>query len=182
MRTLAQFLKSVSTVIAIAVALSLLSGCADRARRYSIKDEAAPRTKYKWKASRKTAKLRQGSLAVRARAEAAPVPVLKQSTCVSDEICLARLKALVTDKSRAWVGQPQAPVDHLTGTRQFAYRALRSKLTCPELARAIKEMEAVPVSISAPGVAAEHVARVRMLDGQVTTELRAERNGRCPNT
>src|SRR5258706_15961393 len=59
--------------------------------------------------------------------------------CASTDGCLARLKALLDDPSRKWVGRPQSPDEHTDGTRQFAYRALRKELSCKELALAIDE-------------------------------------------
>jgi hypothetical protein len=94
---------------------------------------------------------------------------------------LARLKALLDDPRRKWVGQSQPPAEHANGTRQFGYRALRMKLSCSELALAIGELGAATKTFSAPvqGVAPDQVASVRALDAQVEAELRAERASRC---
>lgn len=178
--------KGVAAVLAVAMVSGLLAGCATH-RRQSLKDEAAPSLASRPKAVRykaRPAKIRTSVLPpVQAPlASSTPVPLVpseQKSTCGSDEVCLARLKALVADKTRAWVGQPQAAVDHLGGTRQFAYLALRSKLTCKELSAAIKEITAVSSTLAAPGVSTAHVQRVRKLDVQVVSELRNERSARC---
>lgn len=169
--------KGTAAVLAAAMMCGLLAGCATH-RRQSLKDEAAPSLASRPKVVRYRA--RPAKVRVVTPAPAPPAPTTAQkSTCGSDEVCLARLKALVADKTRAWVGQPQAAADHLGGTRQFAYLALRPKLTCKELSAAIKEITAAPATLAAPGVSTEHVARVRKLDVQVVSELRNERSARC---
>jgi hypothetical protein len=94
---------------------------------------------------------------------------------------LARLKALLDDPSRKWVGRPQSPDEHADGTRQFAYRALRKELSCKELALAIDEIAAATRTFRPPvrGVALDRVGRIRTLNVQVEAELRAERASRC---
>jgi hypothetical protein len=102
------------------------------------------------------------------------------SGCV-DQGCLDRLKTLLEDRERKWIGQPQAAKEHADGTRQFAYRALRARLTCKELALAIDEIAKAVRAFVAPvaGVSSEQVVRVRALDAQVQDELRAEHASRC---
>jgi hypothetical protein len=101
--------------------------------------------------------------------------------CGSDTRCLKRLKALLDDQERKWVGQPQNPTEHVDGTRQFAYRILRAKLSCKELTLAIDEIAAATKAFQAPvpAVASSQAAHVRALNGQVEVELRAERASRC---
>jgi hypothetical protein len=103
--------------------------------------------------------------------------------CGGDSACLTRLKALVEDPNRKWVGVPQLPLEHADGTRQFAYRALRSKLSCKELAAAIDEIIAATkvFNTAVPGVTPTKAAQVRALNAQIEAELRAERAGRCTN-
>jgi hypothetical protein len=109
-----------------------------------------------------------------------PAPSSKGTGCV-DQDCLDRLKALLEDRERKWIGQPQSPKEHANGTRQFAYRALRASLTCNELALAIEEIARAMRAFLAPvaGVSADQVTRVRSLDAEVQYELRAEYTGRC---
>ena len=61
------------------------------------------------------------------------------NTCPTPEKCAAQLKILVSDPVRDWIGQPQPPDSYANGTRLFAYRALKKKLTCDELGRALAE-------------------------------------------
>jgi hypothetical protein len=91
------------------------------------------------------------------------------------------LKALVEDPKRSWIGHRLPPPEYADGLRQYAYRVLRAKLDCRELATALDEIGAVtrlyrdPV----PGVAPEQIARVRALNVKVQAELRAEHSSRC---
>jgi hypothetical protein len=105
----------------------------------------------------------------------------RSAGCGSDDGCLARLKALLDDPSRKWVGQPQPPAEHANGTRQFAYRVLRTKLSCNELVLAIDEIVSATGTFRTPvqGVPLDQVVRIRTLNAQVEAELRAERASRC---
>ena len=88
--------------------------------------------------------------------------------------------SLLADRERTWIGRPQSPWDHADGTRQFAYRALRGKLTCKELTLAIDEIAKAMQALVAPvGMVSDQVARVRALDAQVHDELRTEHGSRC---
>jgi len=112
-----------------------------------------------------------------------PAPPAKSSTgsgCL-DQDCLDRLRALLQDRERDWIGLTQPPKEHADGTRQFAYRALRGSLTCKELALAIDELARAMRTFLAPvaGLSPEQVTRVRSLDAQVQDELRAEHANRC---
>ena len=95
--------------------------------------------------------------------------------------CLARIRALVDDPNRKWIGQAQSPAEHADGTRQFAYRALRAKLSCNELAQATTELAVAAKAFQTPpaGFTAERAAQVRILDAEVEGELRTERINRC---
>jgi hypothetical protein len=103
------------------------------------------------------------------------------SACGTQDACLERLESLLNNPNRDWIGRPQPPAEHADGTRQFAYRALRSKLSCGELARAIDHLSAATRVFAAPvkGVASDRAARVRALDAEVEATLRAERANRC---
>lgn len=94
---------------------------------------------------------------------------------------MVRLKAMIDDPSRSWIGKPQPPAAYANGTRLFAYRALRSQLTCPQLTTALTEIAAAPGFFRAPvpGVSAGQAKRVLALNAKVELELRAEFNGRC---
>lgn len=137
-------------VVAVAVVLALTSGCSGTAgpslfpMLKSEPEEEKP-------------------------AEKAPEPA-----CKTANACAGVLRKLVAGKDRAWVGQTLPPEAYGDGTRLFAYRALRKKLTCPELERAIEETASVRGKLSGEGNAG-----VRSLTGKVNTELRAERLARC---
>jgi hypothetical protein len=119
---------------------------------------------------------------VPARPPAAPTSRSASSGvgCV-DQGCLDRLKTLLEDPEHKWIGQPQSLKEHADGTRQFAYRALRARLTCRELALAMDDITKAMRAFLAPvaGVTADQVTRVRALDAQVHDELRAEHANRC---
>ena len=62
--------------------------------------------------------------------------------CASNSECMVRLKAMIDDPSRGWIGKPQSAAEYANGTRLFAYRALHSQLTCPQLTTALNEVAA----------------------------------------
>jgi len=150
------------------VALSLLlTGCAALETGVgppSLKDARAPSANA---LTARPAPLMKASN-VHSGAPAAPVSRGGGAGC-GDQECLDRLKALLEDRERKWIGQPQSPKDHADGTRQFAYRALRGRLTCNELTLAMDEIAKAIRAFAAPvaGVASDQVARVWALDGQV---------------
>jgi hypothetical protein len=102
-------------------------------------------------------------------------------TCASGSACMVRLKAMIENPNRDWIGRPQAPAEFANGTRLFAYRALRGQLTCPQLASALGEIGAAAKTFAAPvaGVSAPQAERVLVLNAEVQGELRAEFGGRC---
>jgi hypothetical protein len=157
----------------------LLGGCAvlkTEVRTPSLKDGPAP--------SAEASTVRPAPLMKASNLDpgipAAPAGRSGGAGC-ADQGCLDRLKALLADRERTWIGRPQSPRDHTDGTRQFAYRALRGKLTCKELSLAMDEIAEAMRTLVAPvaGVASDQVVRVRALDAQVQDELRAEHGSRC---
>jgi len=95
-------------------------------------------------------------------------------SCPTPEKCATQLRILVTDPVRNWVGQPQSADAYANGTRLFAYRALKKKLSCDELRRALVETEAAGPSLQGPRYEA-----ARKLMSDVRRELGAERTRRC---
>jgi hypothetical protein len=95
-------------------------------------------------------------------------------TCSTPEKCSVQLKKMINDPKRDWVGQKQAPDEYSNGTRLFAYRALRRKLSCDEIKRALEETGAALPSLEPPRYAK---ARTLMID--VGRELNVERERRC---
>jgi hypothetical protein len=101
--------------------------------------------------------------------------------CGNSQACLSELRALLADPVRAWVGKPQPPRVYANGVRLFAYRALRTKLSCVELHTALAEMEAAGRTLSGEvsGLNAGELSRIRTLNTEVEGELRVERARRC---
>jgi hypothetical protein len=95
-------------------------------------------------------------------------------SCPTPEKCATELRMLVTDPVRNWVGQPQSAEAYANGTRLFAYRALKKKLTCDELHRALAETEA-----AGPSLQGSRYEGARKLMSDVRHELGAERTKRC---
>lgn len=101
--------------------------------------------------------------------------------CASGSDCMVRLKAMIDDPSRSWIGKAQSPAEYANGTRLFAYRALRKQLACPQLTTALDEIAAAAGTFRAPvpGVSAAQAKHVLALNGDVERELHAEFAGRC---
>jgi hypothetical protein len=122
-------------------------------------------------------------------ARARPTKALRSKTAVSGEKpgcdtssdCLSRLRALVESEKREWIGRTVPPAEYATGVRLFAYRALRSRLTCKELGLALAEIDLATRTLHGPiaGVTTEQIGRTRILNAQIEGELRAERARRC---
>lgn len=91
------------------------------------------------------------------------------------------LKAMISDPTRSWIGQPQSAADYANGTRLFAYRALHSELNCRELTLALNDIDAVAKAFRTPvaGVKAAQANRVLALNAEVDGELRSEYARRC---
>jgi hypothetical protein len=100
---------------------------------------------------------------------------------VPPDQCALLLKVMIDDPERSWVSQWPSPRAYTNGTRLFAYRALRSKLSCNELTWALDETRAVAKTFAraVPRVTPEQVTRVRALNAKVDSELRAEHTERC---
>ena len=107
---------------------------------------------------------------------------IEQPNCGTGTACLARLKALIADPERRWISHSASAAEVANGTRLFAYRALRDKLSCAEIRLALAEIEAAETAFRAPvaGVSATQASRVLSLNAEVGQELRAELAARCP--
>ena len=97
-----------------------------------------------------------------------------ETTCQTPQQCAVQLKVLVDDPKRDWVGQPQSADGYTDGTRLFAYRVLRKKLTCGELKRALDDTTAATALLQPV-----RYEKVRTLATAVSRELRAEHGKRC---
>ena len=105
----------------------------------------------------------------------------KKSGCGTPAQCRSALKAMVDNPKRSWVGQKMPADAYADGTRLFAYRALRKRLSCRELSLAVDEVRAVSKSLNGPtpGINADQVSRTRALNTQVESELAQEHSARC---
>lgn len=104
-----------------------------------------------------------------------------EANCANVEGCASVLKVMVAGPHRAWIGRPAPPSTFANGVRLFAYRSLRSSLTCAELAAAMAEVQNAVVTFGAPvaGLAPERGARIRSLSLEVADELSMESARRC---
>jgi len=114
----------------------------------------------------------------------APPQAQAAASCQTDSDCVVLLAALINDPKRRWIGQPQTAAEYANGTRLFAYRALRTRLSCRELKRAIGDTKVAAVRLQAPtsGVPAAQAASAFSLSTEVASELRNETAGRCRTT
>jgi hypothetical protein len=101
-------------------------------------------------------------------------PVQTADSCPTPEACAAQLKKMVGDPKRDWIGRPQSSDAYANGTRLFAYRALRKKLTCNELKGAIADTSTAVSLLQSP----DH-QRARALTIAVARELKSEQERRC---
>lgn len=110
----------------------------------------------------------------------APEPEVDTS-CGTPAQCRTALKVMIDDPKRTWIGQPQQAGAYANGTRLFAYRALRKRLSCRELGLAVDEMRSVTKSLAGPvaGMSPDQVTRTRAMCSLVEGELTKERAGRC---
>lgn len=94
-------------------------------------------------------------------------------------MCVA-VERLIDDPTRSWIGKRPTATVYANGTRLFAYRALRAKLSCSELTLALEETQAAASSLNGgiAGLTLDQVAGVRTLNAQVEGELRAEHTER----
>jgi hypothetical protein len=106
-------------------------------------------------------------------------PVLP--SCKGDKDCVRMLGALINDTKRGWLTEPQSAAEYANGARFFAYRALRSTLSCRELILASQDLKLAADRLSAPGtaVSAARVAGALSLSTAVAAELRNEITDRC---
>jgi hypothetical protein len=98
-------------------------------------------------------------------------------SCPTPEACAAELKKLVANPRRDWIGRPQSAEAYADGTRLFAYRALRRRLSCSELAGALEDTSAAAQLLQSP----QH-EQARTLTNAVARELKAEHTRRCRPT
>jgi hypothetical protein len=100
--------------------------------------------------------------------------VADPDVCDKPQDCAVRLRNLVKDANRDWIGVPQSADGYSNGTRLFAYRALRRKLTCGELQLAIEDTKGAMSTLEQASY-----ERARALAGEVMRELATEQGKRC---
>lgn len=103
------------------------------------------------------------------------------AACGDDSDCRTELPALVGAPSREWMKTPPEGKAVIAGARLLAYRLLRSKLSCDELATALAESEEANrqfVQIR-EGLSLDRAARFVALNYEVTSQLKAEQASRC---
>jgi hypothetical protein len=106
---------------------------------------------------------------------AQPTPtVADPDVCGTPQDCAAHLRNLVKSPNRDWIGVPQSADGYSSGTRLFAYRALRKKLNCTELKLAVEDAKAAMSILEKASY-----ERARALAGEVMGELAAEQSKRC---
>src|SRR5262245_22137155 len=177
------------TAPALALAL-LLCGCSvfasDPPPLDIASDQAARSLKDTWAPTVAQAAVMKVSAAATAKpsAQLAPAQPQDATSCKSDSDCVVILAALINDPKRRWLGQPQSAAEYANGTRFFAYRALRGRLSCRELKRAIGDTQVATTRLQAPApaVSAAQAASALSLSAVVAAELRREIAGRCRAT
>ncbi len=111
----------------------------------------------------------------------APTPCLDDSKdCIEQR--MARLKAMLDDKSRSWVNEQPTPQSYASGVRLFAYRATKSQLDCRELHAGTTETQKAKATLASthiPGLAKDQLAKVKALNDQVHEELAREYRRVC---
>ena len=101
--------------------------------------------------------------------------------CGGAGICAEELRKILASDKREWMQKRVSPSVYATGARPFAYRILRTSLTCQELVRALEEVVEADEVFDAPPVdiSKEQAARISGLNAQVLKELRSESAARC---
>jgi hypothetical protein len=118
------------------------------------------------------------------RPATAGTPPQDEAGCTSVDKCANVLRAMVAGPDRKWIARPASPTVLANGVRLFAYRALKPKLSCPELAAALTEVETAAQAFSGPiaNLDPEQAGRARTLSVEVGDELTAENARRCSQT
>jgi hypothetical protein len=111
----------------------------------------------------------------------AQAPAPDPNRCHDVPSCETLLRKMTEGADRSWIARSETPEGLLTGVRMFAYRTLRPKLTCAELATALEQLRGVPAALRPPprGSSPEDIARTTRLAAEVADELRAENEARC---
>ncbi len=100
--------------------------------------------------------------------------------------CVAQRTALVrgmsSDPSRAWIGQSVGPGTAASGVRLFAYQNVRDKLSCPQLAVAVQELDAAKQLLAggpAPGQTMLRHNDIKAMTNDVRASLATSKQKKC---
>lgn len=91
------------------------------------------------------------------------------------------LRAMTSDRQHTWVRQSEPPHGYANGTRLFAYRITRSRMSCDNLAHGVRELRQVRASYTGAvaGVSPAELKRTKNLIVDVSGELSSEWRRRC---
>ena len=109
------------------------------------------------------------------------MPTATIADCREKAECAARLSAMIADPNQSWMAKEPTALEFSTGTRLFAFRALKAKLDCRKLAAATKELDwaIATFSKSVPGLEDSVAALVRDESKAVHQDIVAETKSRC---
>ena len=110
-----------------------------------------------------------------------------EGPCLDDsKACVAQrtqiVQSLSSDQTRSWIGQPVGQAMVASGVRLFAYQNVRDKLTCPQLAGGIAEMDAAKQTLGqgpAPGQTVLRHNQIKAMTDDVRAGLNAARLRKC---
>lgn len=94
----------------------------------------------------------------------------------------AQLRALQSDRSKAWVRQPASIGSYASGVRLFAFKTEKQKLTCEEISIGRREADGAPSALRSAQAASINSGirnRSLMLADEVGKELSREAQRRC---
>lgn len=99
--------------------------------------------------------------------------------CVAERV--VTLRAMTSDRQHAWIRQIEPPHGYANGTRLFAYRIVRSKLSCDNLTHGLSELRQVRASyaVAVAGLTPAEIKRTKTLIVDVSGELASEWRRRC---
>jgi hypothetical protein len=172
------------SAFAVLLAAGVLSACAWRTSEpphLSIKDTWPAPISGAHKRVKRTAAAPASSAPAETSEHAQSAQIAAAEDCRDAASCDRTLRALIDSRDRVWIIRPPTAQEYLSGVRMLAYRVLRPRLTCGELAVGVEELRRTPEMLASPpaGSKPDDVKRVLSLAERVQEELRAERQTRC---
>ena len=108
-------------------------------------------------------------------------PCLDDSqTCVGQRTQM--VQSLSADPTRHWIGEAVGRGTVASGVRLFAYQNVRDKLSCPELASSVAEMDAAKQTLAegpAPGQSMLRHGQIKAMTDDVRAALVSSRARKC---